>query len=121
SLPKFQDTYGQGLGGQILEDQSKGASWGAKMTGQTYTNLLGDQVAYSPQPDNVKDFFRTGVSLNNSIGVSGGNEKMQTYLSYTNNDIQGIIPQNDLMRHTINLRISNQISKKFSTDAKITY
>lgn len=121
SLPKFQDSYGQGLGGEILEDQSKGASWGAKMTGQTYTNLLGDQATYSPQPDNVKDFFRTGVSLINSVGVSGGNDKMQTYVSYTNNNIQGIIPQNDLMRHTINLRISNQISKKFSTDAKITY
>ena len=69
----------------------------------------------------MKDFFRTGVGLNNSIGVSGGSEKMQTYLSYTNNKVQGIVPKNDMTRHTINLRLSNQISKKFSTDAKITY
>ena len=121
SLPNFQNTYGQGLGGQILEDATKGASWGAKMTGQSYTNHLGNQESYSPQPDNVKDFFRTATSLNNSIGISGGTDKMQTYFSYTNNDIQGIIPENDLMRHTINVRASNQISKKFSTDVKITY
>src|SRR5439155_6187955 len=35
--------------------------------------------------------------------------------------IEGIIPQNDLTRHTFNFRITNQISKRFSTDAKITY
>ena len=77
--------------------------------------------SYSAQPDNIKDFFRTGVSLNNSIGVEGGSEKMQTYLSYTNNKIQGIVPKNELTRHTVNLRVSNKITDKLSTDAKVTY
>jgi len=119
SLPKFQDIYGQGISGNL--DPSTGESWGAKMSGQSYTNYLDTQSIYSPQPDNVKDFFRTGISLNNSIGISGGSEKLQTYFSYTNNNIQGIIPENNLMRNTINLRLSTQISKKFSIDAKVTY
>ncbi len=118
-LPKVQDTYGQGNAGIL--NTAVGDSWGAKMEGQSYTNHLGQTRTYSAQPDNIKDFFRTGVSLNNSIGVSGGSEKMQTYLSYTNNQIQGIVPKNDLTRHTVNLRLSNQISKKISTDGKITY
>ena len=121
SLPKVQNQYGEGNGGQISDTITSGESWGAKMSGQTYINFLGEQRTYSPQPDNIKDFFRNGVSTNNSIGVSGGTEKMQTYLSYTHNFIQGIIPTNDLTRHTVNLRITNQISKRFSTDAKITY
>ena len=119
ALPKFQNSYGQGNGG--LLDDSSGESWGAKMTGQSFTNYQGKASTYSAQPNNVKDFFRTGLSINNSIGISGGTEKAQTYLSYTNNYIQGIIPNNDLTRHTVNLRISNQISKRFSTDAKVTY
>ncbi|MFM9910950.1 MAG: SusC/RagA family TonB-linked outer membrane protein [Chitinophagaceae bacterium] len=119
SLPEFQNSYGQGNGG-VLSGTS-GESWGAKMTGQSFTNHLGQASTYSAQPDNVKDFFRQGVSFNNSIGITGGSERMQTYLSYTNNQIQGIIPGNNLSRHTINLRISNQISSRFSTDAKITY
>lgn len=119
ALPKVQDSYGQGNGGVL--DPSSGESWGAKMTGQSFTNYLGNSASYSAQPNNIKDFFRTGLSLNNSVGVSGGSDRMQTYLSYTNNKIQGIVPENDLMRHTVNLRLSNQISKKFSTDAKITY
>ncbi len=119
ALPKVQNAYGQGSGGNI--DSAAGASWGAKMTGQTFTNFLGKSASYSAQPDNIKDFFNTGLSLNNSISVSGGSEKAQTYLSYTNKDVQGIIPRNTLLSHNIDLRISNQISKRFSTDAKVTY
>ncbi len=119
ALPKVQNAYGQGSNGNI--DSAAGASWGAKMTGQTFTNFLGNSASYSAQPDNIKDFFNTGLSLNNSISVSGGSDKAQTYLSYTNKDIQGIIPRNTLLSHTIDLRITNQISKRFSTDAKVTY
>ena len=119
ALPEVQNQYGQGNGG-ILSVTS-GESWGAKMTGQPITNFLGQPSTYSPQPDNIEDFFRTGKSFNNSIGVTGGTENMQTYFSYTNNKIEGIVQRNDLLRHTVNLRISNQIGKRFSTDAKITY
>ena len=103
-LPKFQNIYGQGNGG--VSGDKASASWGAPTT--TY-------------PDNVKDFFRTAISTNNSFGVSAGSEKVQTYMSYTNNYNQGLLPNNDLMRHTFNLRINSQITKRFSTDAKITY
>ena len=119
ALPKVQNTYGQGSNGKI--DSAVGASWGPKMTGQQFVNFLGNTATYSAQPDNIRDFFNTGLSLNNSISVSGGSEKAQTYLSYTNKDIQGIVPRNKLLSHTVDLRISNQISKRFSTDAKVTY
>ncbi len=120
SLPKVQNTYGQGNQGAIV-DSLTGDSWGPKMTGQSFINHLGQPSTYSSQPNNIKDFFRTAPSFNNSIGISGGNEKSQTYLSYTNNSIQGIVPGNNLLRHTLTVRQSNQISKRFSTDAKITY
>jgi TonB-linked SusC/RagA family outer membrane protein len=119
SLPKVQNTYGQGNGGEL--DPTSGESWGAKMTGQSIINYLGQPSTYSPQPDNIKDFFRTGLGANNSISVSGGTAKAQTYLSYTNNMVNGIIPKNNLTSHTVNLRITNQISNRFSTDAKVTY
>lgn len=119
ALPRVQNTYGQGTNGNI--DMATGDSWGAKMTGQSYTDYSGNQSAYSPQPDNIRDFFRTGVNLNNAISVSGGSEKAQTYVSYINNYTKGIIPNNDLVSHIVNLRVTNQIGKRFSTDAKVTY
>lgn len=119
ALPKVQNVYGQGTAGNL--NGSAGDSWGAKMTGQTYTDHFGQESSYSPQPDNIKDFFRTGINLNNAISVSGGSDKAQTYLSYINNTVKGIVPNNDLVSHIVNLRITNQISKRFSTDAKVTY
>jgi TonB-linked SusC/RagA family outer membrane protein len=119
ALPSFQNTYGQGNGGKL--DATSGESWGAKMTGQSITNYLGEASTYTAQPNNVRDFFRNGTSFNNSISVSGGSGKMQTYLSYTNNQVKGIIQRNDLNRNTVNLRVTNQISDRFSTDGKITY
>lgn len=119
ALPVVQNGYGQGVGGK--QDPAVGASWGAAMTGQPYTNYLGNPATYSAQPNNIRDFFRTAVSFNNSIGITGGSERSQTYLSYTNNALQGTVPGNNLTRHTLNLRLSNQISSKLSTDAKVTY
>ena len=119
SLPDLQNGYGQGNSGVL--DVTSGDSWGPKIDGRNYTNYLGNDATYTAQPENIEDFFRHGVSVNNSLGVSGGNDKMQTYLSYTNNYIEGILQNNDLTRHTVNLRIGNKISNKLSTDAKITY
>ncbi|MFT4019776.1 MAG: SusC/RagA family TonB-linked outer membrane protein, partial [Agriterribacter sp.] len=119
ALPRVQNNFGQGTNGNI--DISTGDSWGAEMTGQSYTDHFGNQSSYGAQPDNIKDFFRTGINLNNAISVSGGSEKAQTFLSYINNNTQGIIPNNNLVSHIVNLRITNQIGKKISTDAKVTY
>jgi TonB-linked SusC/RagA family outer membrane protein len=118
-LPAVQNNYGQGNAG-ILDVES-GESWGPKLDGSSYTNYLGKQQNFSAQPDNIKDFFRHGLSLNNSVSATAGNEKMQTYFSYTNNYVQGIVPHNDLNRHTANLRIGNKFSKRLSADSKITY
>ncbi|WP_460637307.1 SusC/RagA family TonB-linked outer membrane protein [Larkinella harenae] len=103
-LPSLQNTYGQGAGGKSSENAA--GSWGAPAT--TY-------------PNNIRDFFRDAVSTNNSVGVAAGTDKIQSYTSYTHNYNQGILPNNDLVRHTLNLRLNSQISKRFSTDAKITY
>ncbi len=103
-LPAFQNEYGQGAEG--VSTPNGQSSWGGKQT--TY-------------PNNIRDFYRTGISTNNSIGVSGGTENIRTYLSYTHNGNQGIIPTNDLQRHTVNLRINADVTKRLSVDGKITY
>ncbi len=104
SLPRLQNTYGQGNGG--VSNTTASGSWGAPST--TYA-------------DNISDFFRNARSLNNSLSLSGGTANTQAYLSYTNANIQGIIPNNNVDRNTLNLRVNNQITDRLSSDAKITY
>lgn len=103
-LPSFQNEYGQGAEG--VSSTNASSSWGGKTT--TY-------------PDNIRDFYRNAISTNNSIGVSGGTENLRAYLSYTHNGNQGILPNNKLERHTVNLRINADLTKRLSVDGKITY
>ena len=103
-LMDFQNTYGRGNGG--VAGPTAAGSWGAPA--ETYKN-------------NVRNFYNTGTTINNSLNISGGTEKMQGYASYTNNAISGIIPNNKLSRNTLNLRLNNEIVKGLTTDVKITY
>ncbi|MDR2272673.1 MAG: SusC/RagA family TonB-linked outer membrane protein [Sphingobacterium sp.] len=90
STPKFQNQYGQGSQGK--NSNTSVFSWGDKTNGTNY--------------DNVGEFFRTGSNFTNSLTLSGGNEKNQTYFSYANTLAKGILPENDLMRHNFNLKES---------------
>ena len=119
TLPNLQNEYGQGNGGVFGARSS--ASWGPKMNNQPLTDWTGKTQNMVPQPNNVSDFFQIGTSFNNSVGINGGSEKVQSYFSFTNNQVSGIVPGNTLNRNTLNLRISANLSKKFSTDAKVTY
>lgn len=119
TLPNLQNEYGQGNGGVFGARSS--ASWGPKMNNQPLTDWTGKTQNMVPQPNNVSDFFQIGTSFNNSVGIKGGSEKVQSYFSFTNNQVSGIVPGNTLDRNTLNLRISANLSKKFSTDAKVTY
>ncbi len=121
SLPEFQNTYGQGISGNLADSSLQGASWGPKMTGQSYTDYLYKPAKLSAQPNNVKDFFQTGLNVTNYIGLSAGGDKTQSYLSYTNNYAKGIVRKNEMNKHTVTYRITSQLSKKLSSDAKITY
>ena len=119
TLPYLQNEYGQGNGGAFGARAS--ASWGPKMSNQPVTDWTGKSQNMVPQPNNISDFFQLGSSFNNSVGIKGGTDKVQSYFSFTNNQASGIIPGNTLDRNTVNLRISTNLSKKFSTDAKVTY
>ncbi len=82
--PQLQNAYGQSGAGSEL-------SWGTPITNA---------------PNNVSDFYKTGRTWVNSINVSSGTDKANTYFSYANTTAKGIIQNNDLTRHNISLRES---------------
>lgn len=118
-LPSVQNEYSQGAGGTYSTLTS--TNYGAKITGQQVTDYHGNSVTLRAYPNNIRDFFRTGVSTNNSVGVTTGSDKIQTYLSYANNYFEGIVPTNSLMRQTFNVRTGINITDRLTADAKITY
>lgn len=118
-LPEVQSEYGQGAGG--VYNANSETSWGPKITGQTITLWNGKQMAMQGQPDRIKDFYRDGSSLTNTLGISGGSEKMQTYFSYGNNNAKGILRNHVLDRHNFDFKIDNTITDKLSFFTKLSY
>ena len=124
SIP-FQYQYGQGAGG-IYNNGAEDA-WGPKLDGtQVATWSLdpadaGKTYAYSAQKGVKEGVFQTGYNSATNLSVIAGNEKVQTSFNYTYTSAEGIVPNNALQRHNIALRITNQISKRFSIDTKIDY
>ncbi len=118
-FPEMQNEYGQGNNGIFVASNEN--SWGPKMTGQEVMDWTGKTQSLTPQPDNSKDFFKTGNELVNSISMSGGNEKAQTYFSYTNTLSKGVIPNNEFKRNNFNLRQFVSLTDKLTLDVKANY
>ncbi|MDH6359276.1 SusC/RagA family TonB-linked outer membrane protein [Parabacteroides sp. PF5-9] len=96
-LPEFQNSYGVSNGVE---------SWGEKS----------DLTVY----DNVGDFFRTGYTAMNSLAISSGNEKYQTYFSYANTASDGLIEHNSLDKHNLNLRETTTLfDNRLKLDANV--
>ena len=109
SLPELQSEYqsvsvGQGVAenGNLIGGPK---SWGAKTSGLS---------------NDVKSFFRAGHTATQSISLSAGTQKAQTYLSYANTLAKGVIPNNSMVRNNFNLReTASFLDDKISVSASI--
>ena len=125
-LPAWQNTWGQGWDSQHWKEEN--GSWGPKMDGRD--RLWGSRVdnsrlikPFSPQEDNVRNFYDPGIELNNSIALRGGNESANYYFSYNNVTSNGIIPgKNDsYKRNTFALRGQLKAGEKFTISSSLNY
>ena len=125
-LMDYQNDYGQGNGG--VYNKNAETSWGPKLDGSQVDhwspdpNFAGSSTyPYVAHPNNIEDFFRNGNSFTNTVKLTSGNERIQTYFSYTNTRAQGIIETNKLRRHNANVRITSKLTDRLSLDTKLTY
>lgn len=122
----FQYVYGQGTGGVIPGNQAAALAtnrfaWGAKMSGQSFTGWDGKTYSYSPYKDNIKDFYRLGPSLTNTVAVSGGTDKTTYRLSLSTLDNNAIVQGSGLERKTVNFNIDQKVTDKLSVTAIASY
>jgi TonB-linked SusC/RagA family outer membrane protein len=100
-------------------------NWGGKMDGRPIVmerwQELGP-IPYTAQAaDNIKDFFQTGVTATNTVGVSGGNDAATYRLSVSDMHNKGIVPTSKLQRQTIDFRVTANVTSRLSIDAKVNY
>ncbi|MEZ7515228.1 SusC/RagA family TonB-linked outer membrane protein [Flavobacterium frigidarium] len=126
-LPEIQGVYGAGSkqvydpgadtnlgprfdsGLSILQNGSPGYSVGE---GQ----VLPFEFRY-----NLKDFFRKGNSISNTVSISGSDEKTNFRLSYGKITSEDIVPNSNLKRDNISLNLNYNISDKWKFATVATY
>lgn len=130
-LPNYQNEYAGGYNQEFsqVEDPEDGEtynvlnyaadeSWGPRMDGETMyrpwyswfhgdftgdgEDDYGDEIPLEPNPDNVRNFYETGVRTSNSLAISGGSENSAFRASIENSNHNGVIPNSTLGKTILN-------------------
>ena len=140
--PRLQNAYGAYNAANVAAGDNSLAynSWGDRLNGNSthQINIAGDKKYFYDNEtgnltftnnihlrnyakDDIAEFYNTGVMTTNSVGVSGGTEKIQTYASYSNTYSQGIIAANKYSRNTFAFRQSYKLWDRLTLAASINY
>lgn len=147
-LPKFQNLYGQGAGGEFqyvdgqgggnndFNDQSYGPRLDGRTTGCVFTpgTTTYDQsqpctqftsptvgTPWIAHPNNVESFFNTGHTRSTTVAVSGGTDRVSARLSVGRDNISGFIPNNQFSKTSALLNGSVKVNDRLTTDASVQY
>jgi TonB-linked outer membrane protein, SusC/RagA family len=119
SVPKFQNEYGQGVGGTF--NNNVVGSWGPKMDGSIKDMALG-KLPYSARDNDLyQDFLRTGSTWTNSVELTKSSEEITFRAGLTRLDNSAVVPNSGLDRTSINLRTTAKMAKWLDADIKINY
>ncbi len=139
-LPDYQNVYG--AGGVAMNDYysygpsadgastaNTGHNWGPKFNGQQFVQYgspideSGNRIPidWKAYPNNVRDFFETGVTLNNNVSVQGANDKGHFRVSYTNLDQTGIFPNTELKRNSFSVNTGYNLTRKINISTNLNY
>ena len=138
TLPEFQNLFGQGAGGRFSYVDGKGAgvndgvdeSWGPRLDigllipqFDSPLDADGNRVAtpWGSHPNNVRDYFRMGISTNNGISVARGDDKYQFRVGYNYEKQVSIVPDAGTNKTNISLNTDYHLAKWIVVGATANY
>ena len=138
TLPEFQNLFGQGAGGRFSYVDGKGAgvndgvdeSWGPRLDigllipqFDSSLDADGNRVAtpWVSHPNNVRDYFRMGISTNNGISIARGDDKYQFRVGYNYEKQVSIVPDAGTNKTNISLNTDYHLAKWIVVGATANY
>ena len=141
--PKLQNQYGAGLSStlptQVINGQTYNimeyetdASWGPKYNANLMylpwyafdpefsADYLKPVPFVAPGAD-VDSFWNTGVNYTNNFSVSQSFNDTNVRLSYTNSQINGIVPTSKVNKDNLTINLNSKLSEKLKVDASVNY
>jgi TonB-linked SusC/RagA family outer membrane protein len=88
-----------------------------QIVGASAPNAMEKMYAY----DNVESFFQTGVTYNNSLSMTGGNEVSSFFMSLSQMKSNGVVPNNEYEKYTVKLTGNTKLSDQFTFSGSANY
>lgn len=150
-LPEYQNEYGGGysqefntfnfdasrhpaswsaFNGQPMVEYYADESWGPKLDGTPVRHwdswIQGDPEfgklrAFEANPDNIKNFFDTGVTNNTSVSFAKGGDDYNVRIGLTNIDRKSVFPNSNRRQVQATINASLNITDKLTAYANMNY
>ena len=150
-LPNYQNEYGGGVSQDWLSFTHNPAtmpanlaalngakyyrydvdeSWGPKLDGTLHAPWyawdstdagFGKLKPFIAQPDNVKDFFNTGIANNTTVAFSKVGEESNSRFSFTNLSRTGVMPNSRLQKNWIAFNNTLDLNKNLVVATNVNY
>jgi iron complex outermembrane receptor protein len=143
-LPDFQNEFGSGItdlilqnrpnNGEFMIDPTTGTpqlahgggigaahSWGPPMKGQMVMWWDGTMRPFTPQPDNYRDLYQQGQTLENSVTFGNATDRSRYRIGFTRNNWTGTFPGSRQVRNTVSLTSELQLSEKLRASLAFNY
>ncbi|WP_321518441.1 SusC/RagA family TonB-linked outer membrane protein [uncultured Bacteroides sp.] len=135
-LPKYQNVFGQGADGQFSYVDGKGGgvndgvdeSWGPRLDGRLIpqfdspiVNSVRQATPWIAHPNNVRDFFELGYTLNNGISITNSDDKFDFRLGYNNEKQNSIVPGSESRKNNITFNANYKVTSRLSVGATANY
>lgn len=120
TVPGGGVTYqANGLGTPNGSDVDSIPTWAPYLA--AYPEMFGPYVAYVPYPNNVKDLFNKGHVLENSISLSGGDEKNAVAITASQLDQVGYVPNSSYDRTNVGVGGSSKLKFGINIRGNLSY
>ncbi len=141
-MPKLQNLYGGGSSSKLptavingktynIAEYKVDESWGAKLDGTMYLPWYAfdpefaddymKEVPWEKSKNDVKSFFNTGVTHNQSVAVGRSFKDSNVRMSFSNNVTEGVVPNSKLQRNNFSVNASTQLTDKLKAETNFNY
>ena len=141
--PQLQKLYGGGLANSLptatiggvtynIADYGMDESWGPRFDPNLYylpwnafdpefANDYMKTIPWVASENDVDSFFEVGTQYTNNLSVAKSFEKSNLRVSYTNTNINGVVPNSSIEKHNFNINANSELSEKLKIETSINF
>ncbi len=116
----------------LMPEFSVDESWGPRLDGRLVRHYwsfdknkgnpdFGITAPWAPQPNNVRDFFQSGLTITNSISMGGNNDRGSIRIAFADTRQRFVLPNSKLSRTNAGINGTYKITDDLVASAGVRY